>query len=198
MEVSSEHVEKQKGWDEIASRVENIRDTIGEPVDAGIKDTVIAFIALGFPTDGSCEGHLEKGDFAPWVDIKVPLIAEQEEQAKKLFEEADNERMNNKPVSETDEIYKKAHNLRIEARKPLLKEAERMMSLLGEYYKDHQAPHDIRLAIFPRLDTFRIESTGFFLQEGRSEDVTTHKLEEYKAEMKDFTGFLKNKYFSQK
>ena len=65
----SQTSEKQKHWDEITSKVEGIRDGLGEPVDQGIKETVVALKALGFFTAQSCEGHLDRGVAAPWVDI---------------------------------------------------------------------------------------------------------------------------------
>jgi len=53
--------EKEKRWAEIAERVEQIKDKLGKPIDAGIKEAVIAFQCLGFETRQSCEGHPDWG-----------------------------------------------------------------------------------------------------------------------------------------
>jgi hypothetical protein len=51
------------------SEITTITDALGMPVDKGIRDTVITFWLMGFQTEGSCEGHLERGCASPWVDI---------------------------------------------------------------------------------------------------------------------------------
>ena len=38
-------------------------------LEGGIFEAVIAFRACGFPTSGSCEGHLGHGSVSPWVDF---------------------------------------------------------------------------------------------------------------------------------
>ncbi len=52
--------EKKKLWDEAAARIETITDRLGLEIDEGIKEVVIAFLVNGFPTQQSCEGHLEE------------------------------------------------------------------------------------------------------------------------------------------
>src|SRR5437870_3873337 len=88
-------------WRQEESVVESIVDKQGKRVDAGIKESVVALRVLGFETDGSCEGHLDRQIKAPWVDIDyfVPkdmetLILEQQKRGRldsatqKLFVEA--------------------------------------------------------------------------------------------------------------
>ena len=52
-----------------ARQVDSMRDALGKPVDAGIKSLVTALNVSGFPTTASCEGHLDWGVPAPWVDV---------------------------------------------------------------------------------------------------------------------------------
>jgi hypothetical protein len=52
--------EKELAWQRELQRLEKVGDKLGYRVDPGIKDTVVAFILNGFPTYGSCEGHLEE------------------------------------------------------------------------------------------------------------------------------------------
>ena len=56
-------------WQETAAWAQEVTDAIGCPIDAGILDTVIALNALGVHTLASCEGHLDHGIAAPWIDV---------------------------------------------------------------------------------------------------------------------------------
>jgi hypothetical protein len=47
-------------------------DALVKPVDILIRPTVVALRALGFRTTASCDGHLDHGLKAPWVDIGTP------------------------------------------------------------------------------------------------------------------------------
>jgi len=51
-----------------------VTDGLGKEIDQGIFDTVVALNVLGIPTRQSCEGHLEWGTGAPWVDIQAKSI----------------------------------------------------------------------------------------------------------------------------
>jgi hypothetical protein len=42
------------------------------PIDSKIKETVIALMALGIPASASCEGHLDHGYGASWIEIMAP------------------------------------------------------------------------------------------------------------------------------
>ena len=58
----------------MAAEVEEVTDGLGKGIDKGIKEAVIAMKAYDFPTDHSCEGHLEgeHGLPYPWVRIYAP------------------------------------------------------------------------------------------------------------------------------
>ncbi len=62
--------EKKRRWEETMEEANKITDTLGMPIDPGIKETVCALLVNGFSTSGSCEGHLD-GRRAPypWVEI---------------------------------------------------------------------------------------------------------------------------------
>src|SRR5260221_6862287 len=61
--------EKPQQWRDLTVRISGIADKLGMPIDAGIRETVIALNALGFTTRQSCESHLDHGTGAPWVDV---------------------------------------------------------------------------------------------------------------------------------
>jgi len=60
---------QSKAWQEMENYVEELRDSIGMPVDQGIKKLVIALNLLNYPTTQSCEGHLYHGRSYPWVSL---------------------------------------------------------------------------------------------------------------------------------
>src|SRR5690242_15037013 len=68
-------VNQQRQWAKAEHSVSQIKDTLDKPVDPGITDTLTGLLAYGFPTAGSCEGHLDHGVKAPWVDIGKNLPA---------------------------------------------------------------------------------------------------------------------------
>ena len=56
-------------WARASTGIDGITDALGMPIEKGIRDTVIALRLLGFPTSGSCEGHVGRGCSSPWVDV---------------------------------------------------------------------------------------------------------------------------------
>lgn len=59
-------------WSEALVATSRITDKLGKHVDAGIVSLVAALRMLGFPTSGSCEGHIDRGRGYPFVDIYAP------------------------------------------------------------------------------------------------------------------------------
>lgn len=66
----------KRTYEEVANEVNGITDGLNKPVDQGIKKSVIALRLWDFPTDGSCEGHLDRSLPYPWVDIYAPELPE--------------------------------------------------------------------------------------------------------------------------
>ena len=56
----------------MSAKVARWTDALGERVDLGIRDAVVALNLTGIPTEASCEGHLDHGKPGPWVEIGVP------------------------------------------------------------------------------------------------------------------------------
>ena len=77
--------EKQRRWDEVAERIDRTVDRLGKHIDAGIKEGVVALNVLDINTHSSCEGHLERGIAAPYIDIDAKLSKEEEEQFRELL-----------------------------------------------------------------------------------------------------------------
>lgn len=66
-----EKSEKEKFWDETAARIGKTIDKLGMRVDSGIKDMAVALNVCGIHTTASCEGHLDRDEAGPWVDVEA-------------------------------------------------------------------------------------------------------------------------------
>lgn len=164
---------RQEVWDKLTLEVEQIADGLNHPVDKGIKDTIIAFKAYEIPTSGSCEGHTEEnhGLPYPWVDIEVdePKDWEEDEAKQKLW------------------------------RNKNLLEQQKVINLLQEFYQDRNSPMEARLVFenFGIYGRFRIRSMGADVMDLLTEEELKAKSLLFQEEMKDFTEFLKNKFFTE-
>jgi len=57
---TQEMLEKKSRWSEALARIERVKDRLGKGIDENAKETVVAFLVNEFPTQQSCEGHLEE------------------------------------------------------------------------------------------------------------------------------------------
>ncbi len=126
---------KEIAWEEHKAKVERITDRLGEEIDEGIKETVIALRALGFPTTQSCEGHTNRGLPYPWVDIKAPTEFT-------LLWSA--------PASGYEK-RQELSNLKLE---------QKMLELLAEFYENRKTYFDARLSFEFTRTSFRVQSIG--------------------------------------
>lgn len=204
MGEQQEHVlaNRQAFWEQKKGEIDGIKDRLGKGLDEGIKETVTSLQVLGINTTQSCEGHLEWGVGAPWVEVAAPeseRLSRLEEQAQRTFQEAEAALETEGHI--TDEIatkFDEAHTLRREVKRINLVEAAKVMPLLETFYQNRQdTPFDGRLTLsFLSHGSSRIESQGAAFQETASSEIKQQKLAEYQEEMRVFTSFLKNKYFS--
>lgn len=164
--------EKEARIKDVERQVNEIKDAKGEPVDPNIKEAVVAFNLLKFPTHASCEGHLRKeGASFPWVEVYAP-----EPEGWK-------------------ENKEKQKQWTIEN----LKHRNRMMGVLEEFYKDRETPFDARLS-FSNIGIyggFRIQSTGAEVMPLLSPEEQKEKRKIYRKEMDDFAKFLKAKFLRE-
>ncbi|MGH7799935.1 MAG: hypothetical protein ACREOW_04800 [Thermodesulfobacteriota bacterium] len=162
---------KEMAWEKHKSEVERMTDRLGKEIDEGIKETVIALRAIGFPTSQSCEGHTVRGLPYPWVDITAPTECT---------------------------LWWSAPTPGYEKRQELanLKLEQRMVELLAEFYENRQTPFDARLSFVFIRKAFRVQSIGGRTLSLLSPEEKEMKIGIYKKEMEDFARFLKQKYFS--
>jgi hypothetical protein len=78
---TQEMLEKKSRWSEALARIERVKDRLGKGIDENAKETVVAFLVNEFPTQQSCEGHLEERfgkmeRIDPYITIGVEDVPE--------------------------------------------------------------------------------------------------------------------------
>lgn len=214
----AEKQQRQEQWEKALEDLDNIIDGLGKPIDAGIKESVASFMVNGYPTQGSCEGHVEKRfgkriKISPYIDVgveesKTRFVGEEKfrrEIADKHGVDAEDLERNkdawvdleeyislNKP-QETDEY--------IAARKANQKLELGFRSLLSEFYGE--TPDEDRVVRIPDVSDnggFRVTTApkkavgeiGFFQSFKEKE-----KLRQEQEEFSSFTKFMKEKYLGK-
>jgi len=174
--------EKELAWGKKLAHVDTIADRLGKGVEQDIKETVAIFLIYDFSTSQSCEGHIteigkeQRQAFYPWVDFDVS-------DSKKTGGLSDEEKI----------------KLLEDCEPKNLRQQQKLMSLLEEFYRDRITPFDTRLTFSGNgaFGGFRLLSFGARIMDLLSHEEKLQKLKLYQKEMHDFTEFLKAKYFSQ-
>jgi hypothetical protein len=191
---------KRKQWEDIAARFARMTDMLGTGIDSGILETVIALNALGIETSASCEGHLDHGTGAPWIDIQAHSAGEQSIQVAEMFMQADKAFEEQVLPEETiDALFAEAHQEQDRVKVIHLEQRKALMSYLTAFYAVRRVPYDWQLAIHPRdmSGRARLESHGADFQSVAPLEMRVQKLAEYQEEMQAFTEFLKQVYFDE-
>lgn len=173
-------------WNTAAARIEKTIDKLGLHIDAGIKEAVIALSVCDIETTASCEGHLEHGIAAPWIDIRAKEMTELSEKIKAAESKKEAEKISGDNAENIERAKEKHMEL-----------MKKTMGLLEDFYKDRHVPFDARLFLDSRPAGARLQSQGTFLQKTEAEATKKAKLLEYQKEMRAFTEFLKNKFFEK-
>jgi hypothetical protein len=168
-------------------------DGLGERVDPGIKDTVVALNLLGIPTVSSCEGHLDHGRTLPWVDIGLPLspfLARVEVKAYCFIGKVEYKHLRTRSTRVRDGIWK----LGKVAARPRYRRALSTIARLVDEFNATRPRTEYTLELMPfGISGFRLMSLA--LERTPSEQRTqpgwkdTH-LSNAQTEMHDFTNFL--------
>lgn len=66
--------EKERALEAVRSRIEDVTDRLGKPIEEGIREAVVLLNVLDIATQQSCEGHEDESDGLPfpWIDIAAP------------------------------------------------------------------------------------------------------------------------------
>lgn len=181
--------QKHQRWQEVTAWCEQLDPRI--PIDPGIKETVIALNVLDIPTVMSCEGHL-RGPFVPWVNIAAPDFYEKQKRIKQVQSWLEQQ-------PETDETRRiveymeQQKNVTIQQHLPIRK---RLYEYLARFYQERDVPYERRLVLSGGDGITGLSSQGGVLMEILSVEERQQRLLAYQDEMRAFTAFLKQLYFS--
>jgi len=218
--VKSGHVrELEIAWEEKQQEVDSIVDRLGEPIDSNIRETIVAFHMSELPTSGSCEGHNDHGNGAPWVEMEALNEPEWrfENEAEVYIEIANKsgvsfEQLKKEDWEKDDEVLKEFWN-KLDGREETKEykdwrqeniEIERSVKeLLEDFYKNREVPSDVGLRIehYEAGNIVWVHNGGdgftpehVLINEEDSRKITLN-LRRYQEEMQAFTQFLKDRYF---
>ncbi len=187
----------EQRWQELLATFATITDKKAMPIDPGILEAVTALNALGIFTSGSCEGHLDWGTGAPWIDIKAPGTEEEDRRAGQALTEARQQREAHQlSKEEIDGLLAMATTLKQHVEHKHLAERRKVMSYLAAFYAERQVPYDRRIIAYGAVGQTRIESQGAGLLPLLSREEKQQKLREYQGEMREFARFLKALFLS--
>ncbi len=174
--------QKEERWQKNRDRINRIVDENGDPVDKGIREVVTAFNVNGFPTTGSCQGHIESGlgSSGPWIDVQTP---ESEEGLALLESNALNDVDRKEIEAELEPNYRKY--------------LASMVQALSNFYETRHVPFEQQLSIQgSRPFSFRVQNNGSGLPQAKSAEEQQKKLRIYQTELLAFGEFLKERYFN--
>jgi len=212
--------EAQCEWDNASNETEKIIDAIGHPIDENIKETVTSLNVFDINTSGSCEGHIDSGAGTPWVGfsssnepaekftgetIIIERVAKEngisvdslkkEEAYEDLYWQTENEFEKNGETKEAIAWREENEKLRVV-----------IEDVVVDFYQDRDVSDEVRLRFedIGAFGEFRIisgthddyERDYEKMTEAEKEDLGK-RLEEYRSEMKSFSSFLKDKFFSE-
>ncbi len=184
--------DKQIVWRQKLIEMEHIRDGMGKGLDPHIKETVAVLQLLGLHTQQSCQGHIDHGVAAPWIDIQSPDSRLQDfyriygELSHTADELEDGSEEAYAVHDEMNAVSKKID--RIEAL-----EYKKLIPYLEAFYQGRSVSYEHRLILSP---TGRLTCQGAFLQPAEKKEPQAARLKAYQEEMLAFTQFLKQKFFS--
>ncbi|GMQ95146.1 MAG: hypothetical protein BMS9Abin13_258 [Patescibacteria group bacterium] len=215
-ESREETPQKEARWEKWEKEIETMEDSKGREIGPNIKEAVIALNVLKINTSASCEGHVERGMTAPWIEVEAPNKPEKQfagenevfqKAAKKYGISFKDVRRAKNEQAQAEAVKKSTHSQADETPeyKKWREENEKLMRktvvLLDEFYKKRNTPDNLRLAVHPRAGGFRVVGGGEDYQEAPNDlsDEEKHQLEKqlagYREEMWQFADFLKRKHF---
>lgn len=212
---------KQLVWEQKLKELEEVTDSLGEPIEKGTIETVAALNLLGIPTSQSCEGHTKDGLAAPWV-----MIAPPGEPIRKVDQEKINQLISQKygldnlkvaSGQEPTQAHQDAWKEQVEelAQQPDTEEfkqwqkgiddyRKKLQQLIDGFYRRNTKPQDNGgLALETGADYIKIHNGGQDYEKSNKDKLTDQdriglpgRLNHYQEEMKRFSEFLKQKYFN--
>ena len=207
--------EKESAWQREFQRLEQVGDKLGYRIDPGIKEAIVAFVLNGFPTYGSCEGHLEERwdkmiKLHPYIAVGIDEPPERyvgEAEIKQRI--ADQFHIAPDEVGEHDMAmraywdYIQDHDVEETEKFKAVRTKNEILrkdfaALLDEFYKEQQQPSERPITIHDigPAGHFHVEDASENTKEEISEDqldAARKELAKEKAEMAALTEFLRER-----
>lgn len=219
--IDNHNQHKKLLWQKELGKVNKMRDRLGKGPDKSIQGTIAILNLLKFPTVASCMGHISHGEPAPWVDIAyqgepkwhyrnqkaifMRIAQKHDIQLKRLLR------------GHPFEVWQKAMNICIkngytrEFQKYSVKNdnlAYKLQALVDEFYREIGKTTDgntlIRVRLYGGGEAIRLYNgkkdkeivAGGELNAFQKRQLRVHLIKN-KKHMKEFTEFLKRKYFQK-
>lgn len=174
--------DQQTIWQTALDNTRAITDGLGMPIDEEIVETVAIMRLMGINTTMSCGGHLDRVTGGPYIMFSPREAKQWQEECRGIEDKM-------------SPAYKHAYDM---ARKASLAEQSKLMKLLEEYYSNHQALYPQMLVAHNYVFGNRLYCQGVELANIASPAEQKQILADNLKEMKDFTEFLKVRYFNTK
>jgi len=199
VESPSLHPAKEQVWKQAYERASRATDRLGRAIDAGILETVVAFNVLRMKTTASCEGHLDHGTYAPYINFNSNWLQEDDQRAREKIEEAVRQReLKQSPSDEVEHLFEESRKLRKEVRRKHIQSFVPLLNYLTSFYAERSVSYDRRLILHDGKGILSsLESQGAQFQVGALPELRQQKLLEYQQEMQEFGNFLKRHFFSE-
>ena len=182
-------------WQEVADYFAQVTDPVGNPMDQGIIEAVVALNLLGVTTTGSCEGHLDHGLAAPWIDFHTPGTWATRRKVNEITARLHHAEEQHAPQKTLDDLTREYFQLAAEAERDSFSGPWVVEQALIAFYHNRHVPHDQQ--IFIHSDSFgisRLQSHGIDYQALQTPEQRAIKLAAYQQEMQNFATFLKTDY----
>lgn len=204
-EFSAEQKQKEFAWDLQRMQIDQIADRLGQPIDEGIKDTIVALNLLNINTVQSCAGHFAEeqkhsGLRTPYIDVEGKKNDVLKAEVNALYDKIEiNEQDPSIEEEEMNRLYEQYHSLCAQERIPNLQEQQKLMGLLEAFYKDRlEVSYASRLVIQAGPTGARLECQGSAVIVLSDPITQAESLKSFQKEMQDFTAFLKVLFFKGK
>jgi hypothetical protein len=171
------HLDQEMKWNRITAELASASDRLGKPIDSAILPTVVALRMIGFQTNASCEGHLDHGIKAPWIEVGS------------VSDDLARRALSGPSTEESSPHIKSVEEL--QAIEAVYNERSRLIDLLDKFYSHRQCSAQARLIVMFRLGQCRMISQGYGIQDGLPVETQSTMLDTYRTEMKEFTDWLK-------
>ncbi len=168
---------------EIGQEVDKMEDKLGEKIDPGIRDTLIAVKAHEIPTSGSCEGHDNRAEALPWIQIENPEPDgwKEDDRLKELWQ-----KWNTRDANKIKKLLVEWYDKRKEEGESINKKTRLFTSPIGRYGAVRLEP----------MAQYEISGRGKITEQDKK-SREEKDLEPYKAEMKNFGEFLRQKFLEE-